>query len=245
VTASALLAHARAAGFRFTLMPGQRVRVRPTPPDALLAQLHAERDAIADLLAFEAGTPSDPPNVIPATPRHQRVVRARPPSNILPNNSVDRQTIAERLAHQLDAENARTEGRDASTSTLPSTPPPQPDLLAAEAVFAPPTRRTSKQTQPRSNNSPPLQEPSAAEPPLAADHPGQMGAGLLPSWADARHEPTPGLACTACRGTRWWRRCNVVLGWSGWCCAYCHPPPTPFGVRWVQTSPSPRTETDA
>lgn len=60
MTPAALLDRARAAGFNFTLLPGMRVKVHPTPPDDILTELRAEREAIALFLAAQAIPPDEP-----------------------------------------------------------------------------------------------------------------------------------------------------------------------------------------
>lgn len=60
MTAAALLDRARAAGFSFTLLPGMRVKVHPTPPDDILSALRAERIAIALFLAAQTAPPAEP-----------------------------------------------------------------------------------------------------------------------------------------------------------------------------------------
>jgi hypothetical protein len=69
-TALALLARARAAGLRVTLLPGRRINVRPTPPPDLLAELRAARGAIIDVLAAEAALTPRPsrPGALPGDP---------------------------------------------------------------------------------------------------------------------------------------------------------------------------------
>lgn len=64
------------------------------------------------------------------------------------------------------------------------------------------------------------------------NQPASIGRLRPVSWSDAADAPRPGDRCHCCRGETWWTEGVMPRGWR---CAACHPPPVPFGVRWVRS----------